>query len=250
MKKHTTALVIVLLFAVSAIIYSVQITVFHDQRDTLFYFLQDWAFLPVQIAVVTIVVGKIIGAREKRERLSKIKMLASSFFCDLGTDLLHEMLGCVNNVDTIAPSLCVHNDWKSRDFAGAADTLRTAALNVQCTADDLARMRSLLLEKRLSMLVIASNPVLLEHEDFTDMLWAIFHLTDELTARTAFESLPQSEAEHLNTDVKRALLAILVNWMRHMEHIRAEYPYLFALAVRQNPLGAHMSREACALHTH
>lgn len=250
MKKHTTALVIVLLFAVSAVIYGVQITMFHDQRDTLFYFLQDWAFLPVQIAVVTIVVGKIIGAREKRERLSKTKMLASSFFCDLGTDLLHEMLNCVDNVDTIAPALCIHDGWKPRDFTVAACTLRTASLNVHCTAEDFTRMRSLLLEKRLSMLVIASNPVLLEHEDFTDMLWSIFHLTDELTARTEFELLPAGEVEHLNIDVKRVLLAILVNWMCHMEHIHAEYPYLFALAVRQNPLGVHMPREACALRTH
>lgn len=66
MKKYTTPIIIGILFGISALIYAVQFFVFHDSRDTFFYLLQDWAFLPVQIAVVTIAVGKLVESREKR----------------------------------------------------------------------------------------------------------------------------------------------------------------------------------------
>ncbi|MEA5074550.1 MAG: hypothetical protein VB030_10285, partial [Eubacterium aggregans] len=74
MKKYTTPIIIGILFGISALIYAVQFFVFHDSRDTFFYLLQDWAFLPVQIAVVTIAVGKLVESREKKDRMEKTQM--------------------------------------------------------------------------------------------------------------------------------------------------------------------------------
>jgi len=241
MKKRTAAVVIALLFALSAAIYYVQYLLFHDTRDTGFYLLQDWAFLPVQIAVVTVVAGKIVGDREKQERLSRTRMLASSFFGELGTDLLCRMLPCTANLEEIAPLLRIDSGWSARDFQRSAEAVRRAQIRVSCTPQDLERLRQLLQAKRLPMLVIASNPALLEHEAFTDMLWSIFHLSDEFSVRGNFAALPPEEIGHLNDDVRRALTELLVNWFCHMSHIKAEYPYLFALEVRRSPL------EACSI---
>ena len=90
MKKHTAVIAIVALFALSAVIYWIQFEMFHDPDTTEFYMLQDWAFLPVQIAIVTIVVGMIVSDREKKERMSRTRTLASAFFRDFGTDM-HEL---------------------------------------------------------------------------------------------------------------------------------------------------------------
>jgi voltage-gated potassium channel len=79
------------------------------------------------------------------------------------------------------------------------------------------------------------NPTLLEHEVFTDMLWAVFHFTDELLARDSITDLPSSDIMHLNYDAKRAFSALLVQWIHYMSHLKTDYPYLFSLETRRNP---------------
>jgi len=238
MKKHATAISITLLLILSAGLYALQLALFRDARDTRFYLLQDLAFLPVQIAVVTIVVGKIINAREKRDRVAKTKMLAGTFFSELGNELLGLLLPCAENRGELTLRLQVGQDWKPGDFQAAAASLREMRMPVSCPGDTLEAVKALLLRQRMSILVLSSNPALLEHEDFTDMLWAVFHLSDELTARGSLSGLAKADAAHLNADAERVLRALLLNWLCHMDHIRSEYPYLFLLAVQQNPLAA------------
>ena len=67
------------------------------------------------------------------------------------------------------------------------------------------------------------------------MLWAIFHITDELTARTDLQQLPDADLAHLNGDISRVLRGLLINWLSHMDHIRREYPYLYQLEQMTGP---------------
>lgn len=46
---------------------------------------------------------------------------------------------------------------------------------------------------------------------------------------------------HLNGDLKRAYAAIAVEWLDHVQHLQKQYPYLFSLAVRRNPLDTNAS---------
>jgi hypothetical protein len=41
----------------------------------------------------------------------------------------------------------------------------------------------ILLSKRDFLVALMENPNLLEHESFTDLLWAVFHLVEELAVR-------------------------------------------------------------------
>jgi hypothetical protein len=79
------------------------------------------------------------------------------------------------------------------------------------------------------------NPNLLEHDSFTDMVWAVFHLADELSARQSLSQLPHPDLNHLEGDMKRALRMMMLQWLSYMRHLQAEYPYLFSLEVRRNP---------------
>lgn len=230
MRHHTTAVVVVLLFLLSACIYAVQVVVFGAPRDTLFYLFQDWAFLPVQIALVTVVVGRLMADRERRERAEKTNMLASSFFSDVGAAVMRMLLERTVNACDVAPLLKVQAGWDEKRYAEAAVAVREVPLDVRMEAQDLCALRDLLAERHLALLVIASNPVLLEHEEFTDMLWALFHLSDEFAYRSDLEHTSQPELDHLNDDASRALRMILVNWLGHMRHIGDEYPYLFSIA--------------------
>jgi hypothetical protein len=91
------------------------------------------------------------------------------------------------------------------------------------------------LEKRSFVLALLQNPSLLEHERFTDLLWAVCHLTEELDARNDFTGLPASDTQHLGGDVRRAYALLVREWLRYVEHLQENYPYIYSLAVRLNP---------------
>ncbi|MPN52771.1 hypothetical protein SDC9_200434 [bioreactor metagenome] len=105
--------------------------------------------------------------------------------------------------------------------------------------ENLTELKKLLAGKRMFLLVMLSNPALMEHQSFTDMLFALFHLTDELLARERLDDLPEADLEHLNRDVNRVLRAVLIHWVGYLRHIQADYPYLFSLELRRNPFREH-----------
>ncbi|MCH3943327.1 MAG: hypothetical protein WAY93_09140 [Atopobiaceae bacterium] len=230
MKKRTALVIASLLLACSAAIYLVQLSLFGDARDTGFYLLQDLAFLPVQIAIVTIAVGMIVAEMQRRERIDKTHMLASSFFAEGGTAIMRTLRSCAGCSGELCSILDVRASWTPADFSRASEGVRAMTIGVSCSRDDLEAVREVLAQHRLSMLVISSNPVLLEHEDFTDMLWAMFHLTDEFTYRGDPSGYTEADVDHLNEDCARALRSLLVNWLAHMGHLRQEYPHLFTIA--------------------
>lgn len=80
-----------------------------------------------------------------------------------------------------------------------------------------------------------------EHDTFTDMLWAVFHVTEELDSRDMLVSLPPKDLEHLSIDIKRAYQFLIVEWLYYMNHLKKEYPYLFSLAVRKSPFNENGS---------
>jgi hypothetical protein len=71
----------------------------------------------------------------------------------------------------------------------------------------------------------------------------VFHLADELSHRKTVQHLPDSDYKHLAGDIKRAYRLLLREWVSYMEHLKNDYPYLFSLAVRTNPLNPDASPE-------
>ena len=82
---------------------------------------------------------------------------------------------------------------------------------------------------------LIENPALLEHESFTDLLLAIFHLTEELARRPNLEGLPKSDLAHLRVDIDRTYRLLVHEWLAYMKYLKVSYPYLFHLAMRTNP---------------
>lgn len=242
MKNNRQNIVLtVLLVMLSICIYVLQVSIFHRISDTEFYLLQDLAFLPLQVAIVTIVLGKIINTWNKRERLKKINMAISAFFSEAGTEIMMELAQLAENRVCIDSALNVGMSWTSADFGKAQKIIGTIETNIVCGTDEYTSLKALLLRKRDFMLRMLENPNLLEHDTFTDMLLAVFHVTEEMIARDDFSCLPGTDTAHLNNDIKRALKTLLTQWLNHMEHLSTDYPYLFSLEVRRNPFNENGS---------
>jgi hypothetical protein len=90
-----------LLVAVSAILFDVQIRIFHSPRDTYFYLLQDLAFLPIQVLLVTLILNQVLNVREKLSMMNKLNMVIGTFFSEVGTTLLKSFTAFDQNIDKI-----------------------------------------------------------------------------------------------------------------------------------------------------
>ena len=104
-------------------------------------------------------------------------------------------------------------------------------------------MADLLKAKREHLLHLLENPNLLEHESFSELLWAIFHLSEELDHRQDLYQLSNSDYLHLVGDIKRAYLLLIVQWLDYLQHLSDNYAYLFSLAIRTNPFNPEASIE-------
>jgi len=237
MRKDRSSLIVVLLLTLlSAIIYTVQIIFFREPRDTTFYLLQDFAFLPLQIAIVTVVLGTYLKKREKAERLKKINVIINAFFSEAGTEILASLIMFSRNRDDISPELDFQSGSKDIDFSRAVRYLEKADLQVTCKAETLESLKGRIISKRAFLIGIIENPNLLEHDTFTDMLLALCHVMEELMARQEFSDEHRADMAHISNDITRSMKALLIQWVEYMRHLQAEYPYLYSLEVRKNPL--------------
>ena len=237
-KTNSTFVGIVALMFMSLSIYMYQLARFASPRDTVFYFLQDMAFLPLQAAIVTIVLGKVLSAREKRERLKKTNMAVGAFFSETGTELIKHLVSFETQRSKFKNLVDVSEKWNQKDFSRAIKAVAIERFNITCKDSELFNLKEYLRKHRMFVLRLLENPNLLEHETFTDMLWAVFHMSDEIMARKDITKLPDTDKDHLAIDIERALRAVLVQWISHMEHLKSDYPYLFSLAVRKNPFNS------------
>ena len=231
------------LIALSAIVYFVQIEIFNRPRDTFFYLFQDFAFVPISVLVVTLIIDQLLRVREKRAILNKMNMVIGAFFSEVGTRLLKSFPDFDLHHDKIRGNLIVTNDWSEQEFSIVRKHLKNYDYKIESQRGNLEDLKSFLIEKRNFLLRLLENPNLLEHESFTDLLWAVFHLTEELACRVDVRQLPKTDYDHLSGDIKRAYILLISEWIAYMNHLKKDYPYLFSLAVRTNPFDPNASPE-------
>ena len=223
----------------SIILYAVQVFIFKKPGDTLFYFLQDIAFLPIQAAIVTFVINGYIEKREKHERLKKMNMAINAFFGQFGVAFLkiviRNAIDAKTNGKPDFSHLLINNNWTKNDYLVGKTVCCKQDISFVIEENYLQEMKQFLLTDRSFLLSLLGNSNLLEHDEFSEMLWAVFHLMDELALRENLGSLPQKDCDHLSLDIKRAYSAMIIQWLSYLEHMKSDFPYMFLMAVRTNP---------------
>jgi serine/threonine protein kinase len=113
------------------------------------------------------------------------------------------LLRYFDNKEEIASHLNVAGSWTKKDFQKAADFAHDLPIEVNTSSIDLSQLKEFLSERREFLLTLLENPSLLEHDRFTDLLWAVTHLDEELEARPSITNLPEKDLEHLAADICR-----------------------------------------------
>jgi hypothetical protein len=227
--------------ALSAALYFVHYLIFRDIHHIFIYLLGDLAFLPLEVFLVVIVIERILARREQQTMLQKLNMVIGAFFSEVGNHLLRQLLGCFEGREEIGARLAVAQDWTHTDFKRAMDAAGAIAGRPNCLNIDLEKLKMSLVQKRPFLLALLENPNLLEHERFTDLLWATFHLTEELEARESMKDLPAADYEHMSGDIQRVYRHLAGEWIAYVEHLKLHYPFLFSLVLRMHPFREHPS---------
>jgi len=231
------------LVALSALVYVIHYLIFRDVHHIMIYLIGDIAFVFIEVLMVTLIIHQVLTLREKRAIMEKLNMVVGAFFTEVGTDVLKVFSELDPESASLRGGLLLSGHTSANDFSVLKQHLTAHRYAVTAEPDALEQLQSLLVGKRDFLLRLLENPNLLEHEVFTDTLWAVFHLTDELSHRTDVSHLPQPDYQHLAGDMTRAYELLTAQWLAYMKHLRDNYPYLFSLAIRTNPFDPTASAE-------
>jgi hypothetical protein len=227
--------------ALSAILYFVHYLIFRDIHHIFIYLVGDLAFLPLEVLLVVVIIERLLARRETEAKLEKLNMVVGAFFSELGNRLLQDLFKHFDNRLEISNHLNITESWTKKDFKKAVDSAQHLRVEVDCRNIDLDELKAFLAQKREFLLTLLENPSLLEHDRFTDLLWAVTHLDEELEARPALTDLPDKDLEHLAGDIRRMYDHLASEWLDYVQHLKAKYPFLFSLVLRTHPFQEHQS---------
>jgi hypothetical protein len=225
-------LVLVLLSSLTFLIYHL---IFDQDYYMFMYFLGDLAFVFINVLLVTLIIQSLLERRQKLALIGMMSTVIGAFYSELGRPLILVLTNDGTNHPNFGTDLKVHANWTGKDYDLAVEKIAEKDLDLKLNANDLLNLKKLLTEKRSFLLGMMENPNLMEHERFTELLLALFHLQEELMNRKDVLSLPPTDIKHLNKDAERAYSLIIREWIFHVRHLQVNYPYLFSLAVRTNP---------------
>jgi len=236
-----TASITMILF--SAAVYLLHYAIFRDAQNIFTFMIRNIAFVPIQILLMTLIIDRLLNQREKRLRLEKLNMVIGTFFSEVGGSLLAYLSDIDPDLEKIRKDLIITGDWADSDFMNIERRLKNYTYEIEEGRIDCDYMRGFLSDKRNFLLRLLENPNLLEHESFTELLRAVFHATEEFSSRSSFENIPETDLKHLGGDLKRVYALLVHQWVDYMKYLKYNYPYLFSLAMRQNPFDEEASPE-------
>lgn len=229
------------LVTLSIVLYAAHYLVFHDEHHLFIFFIGDLAFVPVEVLIVTLIIDQMLESRERQQRIEKLNMVIGTFFATIGTSLLSQLSRADPGISTIEERLVIGQDWKNNQFNEVLACLDSYTCTVGIDRVDMKALRNFLAGHEDFLLRIMENPMIFEHESFTDLILALDHLTKEMKARGDLDVLPLRDLNHLEGDMRRVYERLVPEWLKYMEYLKTHYPYLFSLAMRTNPFDSKAS---------
>jgi len=171
------------------------------------------------LGVIANITEMILLKRETQGRIRKVNMILGVFFSEVGSRLLYVFSSYNRNIEEIRENLLVRSSWSEENFSAAHKALKRYNLQVDIGLVDLEILRNFLNSKRRFLISLLENPVLIEHEGFSEALLAVFHLADELDCRDDMSNLPESDRNHLEGDINRAYQKLVEQWLVYLRHL-------------------------------
>ena len=222
------------------IIYGSNYLVLGDGEHIISYVWTHLGFIPVDILVVAFILDEIIERKEKEAMLEKLDMLMSTFFSEVGNELIGQ-LSSANKYKASTENLKSIKNWDDKDYENKLNELKNTSIDFQADIalenreEFLSNLKELLVDKREFIINLINNPNLLEKEEFTGLINAILHLDEELEHRKDLSLVTDADFAHLNGDMHRVYNKLIHEWVYYLRYLNKHYPYMIALVIRTNP---------------
>lgn len=231
----------ILMVLLIIIIYGSNYLVLGDAEHIISYVWTHLGFIPVDILLVAFLLDEIIERKEKEAMLEKLDMLMSTFFSEVGNELINQ-LSTVNKYKASTENLKSIKNWEDKDYENKLNELKSSTVDfsaidmgLEDREEFLENLRTLLVDKREFIINLINNPNLLEKEEFTGLINAILHLDEELEHRKDLALVSDSDFAHLNGDMQRVYSKLVYEWVYYLRYLNKQYPYMIALIIRTNP---------------
>ena len=221
------------LLFLSSILFGLHYLIFRDSRNIFFYLLHNIAFIPIQVILVGLVLDKILEKKEKEKIINKLNMIIGLFFSEVGINFVKTVAEYDKSIEKYKNNFLVKENYSVKELLEIKNCLLKYKSSLELNEKAIISIGTELANKRDFLVKLIENPVLLEHETFTELLMAIFHLVEEMNYRT--ETLSEDDTRHLTKDVKRAYDIIVLEWIQYLIYLKNDYPYLYSSAVAVNP---------------
>lgn len=229
----------ILMVILIIIIYGSNYLVLGDAEHIISYIWTHLGFIPVDILIVAFVLDEIIE-KEKEAMLEKLDMLMSTFFSEVGNELINQ-LSHANKYKASTENLKSIKNWDDKDYENKLNELKNSSIDFQADIapenreEFLENLRDLISGKREFIINLINNPNLLEKEEFTELINAILHLDEELEHRKDLSLVTDADFAHLNGDMHRVYNKLVHEWVYYLRYLNKNYPYMIALVIRTNP---------------
>lgn len=234
MKKfHWEVFLGFFLISLSFSLYFIHYIIFHDIVDIISYIVDDIAFIPIELFIVTVIFNRLLTIRERKDQLRKINLIIGVFFSSAGMELL-ELFSSHSDAEGIHEIVFKENYDDKGEFMKIKEKIKLFNFNVEYKIDDLKDLRDLLIEKEDFLLSLLENPGL-ENQTFNDLLWMLLHLREELIYHKDITYITREDFDHVIGEIKRVYSLLINEWLLYMRHLKGNYPQLFSLAMRINP---------------
>lgn len=234
-KRKEQALIALGLIFISFVVYVIHYAVFKDLHHLLVFLVEDIAFIPIEVLIVSLILEKILEKRELNHKMEKMNMIIGVFFSEIGNEILRLIAESDGNTDQIKDQYMASENWYAGGQKVQIASTYAYAHNIDMQKLDLQRLKNILSGKNDFLITLMENPVLMEHDNFTDMIMGLFHIKEEFSYRKEIAEMNEKDIKHLKGDVERVYKPIVIEWIRYMNHMKEEYPYLFMTAMKHNP---------------
>ncbi len=229
-----------ILLIISALgFYVLNYFLFRDLNFIERYLLAQLGFLPISVLLVTLVLNKLMVRRERMERIEKLNIVVGSFFAEIGKDLLRYLSKYDERIESIAREMMNLENFGNEDFDRIRQKLENKRFEIALEKINLYELRKFLLENKDFAINLLDNPAIIEHETFTELLWNLLHVTEELRRISNFENLPREDYEDIKGDIEKLYRLLIYEWVAYVEYLKGRHPHIFIYEAKTNPLIPH-----------
>ncbi len=224
-----------ILIAFSAVLYFIIYLIFGDGHHLIIVIAEELAYMPIYVFITAVIAERLLTQKEKMEMSRKMNALVGTFFTEVGYEMIKITTGFDKNFSKIRDQLIFEENWDRKKALDIRRRVESYNYLPGEGVEELYVIKELLISRKDLMLELMSNAILIEKDEFSELLLAVNHILEEFRTRGEISTFTKPDIIHLHMDIERAYRHLIIGWVTYMIHLEKEYPYLYQLAVRINP---------------